>query len=669
ASTGNGKGSVWWGNNRGVKYDIAIHGDSVSLDDVNWVYPTLPRAGGGTLDLSIKNDPKDAHIINYTLSKMDVRTTKSRLVGDMSFGTGAPLLLVRNVDLRADPVDFDLIRTLNGKPFKQDWQGQLVGTVKGRGGPLTHFVVDDAQGVFHDAHVQGAVSRFAAKGELDILLPAYTAFHGFDVDVGSLDLRTVEYLFPMFPPLGGFISGTATLDSTWLDVRFSNANLVHQDGQGEPSRFTGSGRVNLSEELVSYDVALEAQPVSMTMLSRSYPWLPLRGLFNGPVRAKGSAPDLEVTASLQGTSGSLSFDGRVDIDSIGGEGYHGRGQFNAVQLRSMLERPKVPDGLLSGHYEIDVAGVTPSYSQLHGSATVGIQRTVFDSIRIGASSAHLRFADGRMIVDSLIVPTTAGTLDATGALGLPAGRPDSLRLSLVVDSLGGLRRFISNPDTTRLGLAATPLDSLSSGTLSLNGWATGTLDSLNVRGNLRGTEIYFNKDRGQGLAATFDLHDVLRSFAGKITVGIDTVMLAGVALDSIGLSLQIDDSSHARFVAGALSHNGPTVSTAGTLSSVTGLKSMLAGATKTIVFDSLGFGIGESNWRLASPARFTTDSTRTTLDSLLLRNGDSAFIAVSANVPNAGAAVARLNASRIPLRDVGTLAQLHDTLTGFADFT
>ncbi|MEP6493181.1 MAG: translocation/assembly module TamB domain-containing protein [bacterium] len=666
-STGRGSGKVWWGDH--VSYDIAIHGDSVSLDDVNWVYPTLPRTGGGTLDLLIKNDPKNPQVINFILAKMDVRSTKSHLTGDMSFGTGAPLLLVRNVDLRADPVDFDLLRTLAGAPFKQDWQGQLVGTVKARGGPLTNFVIDDANGVFHDAHVQGAVSRFSAKGELDILKPAYTVFHGFDVDVASLDLRTVEFLFPNFPPLGGFMSGTATLDSSWLDVRFANANLVHQDGPGEPSRFTGSGRVNLAEELVSYDVALEAQPVSMTMLSRSYAWIPLRGLFNGPIRAKGAAPDLEVSASLQGTSGTLTFDGRVDIDTVGGEGYHGRGQFSAIQLGAMLEKPKIPEGLLSGHYEVDVTGVTPSYSVVQGSASIGIQRTMFDSIRVGASDAHVRFAGGRMIVDSLSIPTTAGRLEASGALGLPAGTPDSLRLSFAVDSLGGLRRFIPNPDTTRLGAALTPPDSLSSGVLTLAGWLTGTFDSLNVRGKLRGTDIYFNRARGQALEASFDLRDVSRSFAGTLKVGIDTAVLAGIALDSLGLTLQIADSSHARFTAGVLSQNGPTAATTGTLSSTTGLKSMLAGATKTIVFDSLGLGIGDHKWQLASPARFTMDSARTTLDSLLLRNSDSAFIAVTADVPNVGPVVARLHASRIPLRDVGTLAQLRDTLTGMGDLT
>src|SRR5579884_1417652 len=174
ASTGHTSrtGKVWWGSDLPVRYDIAIRGDSVSLDDVNWVYPTLPRTGGGTLDLAIKNesytDPKAMRVVDFRLQKMDVKSTSSHLTGDMWFGVGAPVLLVRNVDLHADPVTFDLLRTINGKPFPEDWRGDITGTVKARGGPLTHFFVDDARARFADAHVRGAVSSGHGRGELDI---------------------------------------------------------------------------------------------------------------------------------------------------------------------------------------------------------------------------------------------------------------------------------------------------------------------------------------------------------------------------------------------------------------------------------------------------------------------------------------------------------------------
>src|SRR6185437_226571 len=100
ASTGHTPriGKVWWGSDLPVRYDIAIRGDSVSLNDVNWVYPTLPRTGGGSVNLAIKNDPKNLQVVDFKLQKMDMHSTKSHLTGDMSFGIGEPVLLVRGVD-------------------------------------------------------------------------------------------------------------------------------------------------------------------------------------------------------------------------------------------------------------------------------------------------------------------------------------------------------------------------------------------------------------------------------------------------------------------------------------------------------------------------------------------------------------------------------------------
>src|SRR5581483_1336896 len=217
--------------------------------------------------------------------------------------------------------------------------------------------------------------------------------------VASLDLRTIEYLFPSFPRLGGFVSGTATLDSSWLDVRFSSAHLVHQDGPGEPSRVSGSGRVTYGEPFMMYDLTLDAQPLSLTMLARSpgFTMLPVRGLMNGPIRAVRTSADLQLTTSLQGANGAFSFDGRVDVDSVGGYGAHGRGQFGSLNLVGLLEKPTLPTGVISGHYDVDVAGATAA--SLHGTASVDIERTLLDSMRVYPSHARVRFADGQMKVD------------------------------------------------------------------------------------------------------------------------------------------------------------------------------------------------------------------------------------------------------------------------------
>jgi translocation and assembly module TamB len=660
ASTGHGKGKVWWGSDLPVRYDIAIRGDSVSLNDVNWVYPTLPRTGGGTLDVAIKNDAKNLQVVDFRLQNMDVRSTKSHLLGDMWFGTGAPLLLVRNVNLRAEPVDFDLLRTLAGKPFPYDWQGQLTGTVKARGGPLTHFYIDDARGTFDDAHVPGAVSRFSGTGELDILNPALTAFHAFDVNVGSLDLRTPRFLFPGFPPLGGFIAGTATLDSSYLDVRFSHADLTHQDGPGEPSHITGSGRVTDADKFLVYDVNLNAEPLSLSMMARSYPMLPPHlGLWSGPIAASGSSPDLTLKLALQSPNGALSYDGRVDIDSVGGMGGTGHGQFSTLNLAGLFETPR-PAGTISGHYDVDVSGETAA--TLTGTASVSLERTMLDSVRFHPSHAAVHFAGGQMKIDSLRMHTDAATIVATGGLGLPKGTSDSLNFRISIDSLGGLRHFISHPDTALLGAANTLPDSLA-GALTVSGYAVGTMDALRVAGNLKANDIYFKTERIASGDATFALTNALSAPAGPITMQLDTVVVAGVVLDRIGGSVTISDASHASFAFDAVSHNGPTAAATGSWSADPATR------TQSLTLDSLDFNIIDDRWRLANHPRLLLDSTGLQLDSLLLRNKDSAVVAMSGRVPNDSAAFAHLAASGLPLPDFGALAQLPDTIHGFAGLT
>ncbi|HEY4216380.1 MAG TPA: translocation/assembly module TamB domain-containing protein [Gemmatimonadaceae bacterium] len=658
ASTGHGKGRIWWGSNLPMRYDIAIHGDSVSLDDVNWVYPTLPRTGGGALDLLIKNDPdpKKMQIVDFQLVNMDVHSTKSHVTGDMTFGTGAPLLLVQNVNLRADPVDFDLLRTLAGKPFPEDWQGKLTGTVKARGGPLTNFYVDDARGEFDDAHVRGAVSRFSGHGELDILDPAFTEFHHFYANVPALDLRTIEYLFPAFPRLGGFVSGTATLDSSWLDVRFSDARLAHQDGPGDPSVVTGSGRVTDAGQFMVYDLELDAQPLSWTMLARSYPFLPLRGLMSGPIRVKGSSPDLEVSTSLQGVAGALSYDGRVDADSIGGYGAHGRGQFSALSVGQLLEKSNVPAGLLSGHYDVDLTGADAA--TLAGAADVAIERTIIDSLRVYPSEAYVRFADGRMLVDSLTARTAAFTVAANGGIGLPKGQPDSLHFAVTIDSLGGFRSYISHPDTTLLGRAGTPPDSLS-GAITLNGVMAGTFDSLDLRARAAASNLYKNAESAGEVNGTFNVHDLLGTRSGDAQIHVDSAVIAGVALDTVGGTFRFADGQHALFNVSALSRNGPTASAAGSWTSALG--------AQTVVLDSLGFKIDDDDWRLAQTVHLARDSVGVRLDSLVLRNRDTAVVVLAADFPDTGSVSARVRASRVALSEFSSLAQFRDSITGVAD--
>ncbi|HJU72287.1 MAG TPA: hypothetical protein VJ717_00965, partial [Gemmatimonadaceae bacterium] len=370
-SRGSGRGKVSWGGELPPRYDLRIIGDHVALADINWVYPTLPKTGGGNVRLHITNE-SDPEVMEYRLTRMDVRSGSSRLRGNMTFAVGGPVLEVTSLDLDADPVDFALLEQLAGEPFPYPWRGTLYGTVKGRGGPLTNFLVDDAQIEFRDANVPGAITRGSARGGLNIYEPGLTVFKGLDVQLAQLDLRTLQFLDPGFPKLNGLVSGKARLDSSWLDVRFSDADLTHRDGDSPPSQVRGNGRVTVGEDFLTYDLALTADSLSFTTLAKSYPSIKLRGQFAGPLRINGTLADLGVSTTLRGAAGTLGVDGTLD-GSPPGYAFSGVVDLGAVDLRVLLDTTAVPHTSLSGRLTAEVRGDT-TLASLTGRVVLEFER-------------------------------------------------------------------------------------------------------------------------------------------------------------------------------------------------------------------------------------------------------------------------------------------------------
>ena len=531
-SRGRARGMVHWKQKGPVRYDVQVAGDTVSLADIAWVYPTLPRDGGGRMLLHIVNDERDPRVIDYRITSMNVRAAKSHLVGDWTFSVGGPILVVKDVDLRAEPVDFDLFRTLAGGPFPVDWQGTLTGTVRGRGGRLDRFMVDHANIAFRDKHVPGAVTRATASGGIDIRDPAFTRFLGLSLDVETLDLRTPQFLFPEFPRLRGTVSGTAVLDSSWLDVRFREADLRVRDPEAGESHFTGSGRVTFGEEYMNFDVDLFAQPIDFTQFARTYPAIPFRGPHTGPLRAQGTLADLVLAATMRGDAGMMSVDGRFDMVA---PTFTARmsGQVEDLDARALLARDEVLASRITGRYRADLSG--DSLANLDGTMAVDLDRSTVGGVRVFPSTAVLAFDRGRVRVDTLRVETTAATLTAAGTLSLGPATHDSLRYTIVVDSLGGLRPWLpagraerelqtvasdhtSNGDGPSRDAAVTVYSDSLAGRIEVNGILTGARDSLATTGNIEARNVLVAGDRARSIHGSFALAGLPRTPSGLLTV-------------------------------------------------------------------------------------------------------------------------------------------------------
>ena len=610
ASTGKAHGSVVWGSDLPVRYYLHVTGDSVALRDVAWVYPTLPTTGGGKLELDIRSE-RNPHILDYVLTNMDVRTTGSRLLGKMTFAVGDPILAVRNLDLQAVPVDFDLLRTLNGKEFPYDWQGKITGTVKAAGGPLNHFLVDESSLAFADAHVPGAVTRASGEGELDILYPALTAFHDFHVDVGTLDLRTLQYLNPLFPKIRGTVSGTAALDSSWLDVRFRNADLYHHDGSQPVSHVTGDGRVTWGDKYLIYDLALQAQPLSFTALAHSYPLLPLRGSYAGPVQVKGASPSLLVNTTLTGAAGTFGFNGLVDADPVE-YAARGRAASSALDLRTLLDRNALPHTQLTGQYDLDLRG--ESLQTLAGSAIASLEQSTVAGFRVDPSAAQLHFANGVATVDTLALNATGLKAHASGTFGLGGAHTGVLKFSAVMDSLSRLRALMpSLADNSAL-------DSLR-GSAELTGELSGSIETLALNGIVRASDVRLGSRSVESVRGSILLADLTKDVHGSLILGADTVGLGPVGFNSIRASIALASPTSGHFSASMLSERGVQTDLVGNLTRTRD--------TTIVRLDSAAVLVDSANrYRLQYPTRVQFSHGFLALDSLLLQHSSKAKLVV-----------------------------------------
>ena len=577
----------------------------------------------------------------------------------MTFVVGGPVLGVTDVDLRAAPVNFDLVRTLAGEPLPVDWQGDLVGHIRGPGGPLTNFAVSESDITFRDAHVRGAVSRLSGRGELDILDPELTAFHGFNVAVESLDLRSIQYLYPSFPRLGGTIAGFATLDSSWLDVRFSNADVTHRDGPGDPTRMTGSGRVTYGEKFLTYDVTLNAQPLSLTMLSRSYP-LGLQGVMSGPVTAKGTTEDLQLTMQLEGPAGRFSYSGKVDADPLS-VAARGTGRVEGLHLTQLVAQSSAPAGWFTGNYQLDVRGDTNDLATLQGNASVQLERSEVDGVRIFPSRLRARFGEGRIYVDTLRVESVAATLTARGALGLKSSTGDSVQYQITVDSLGGLRRYVSRFTSSWTPTDGAIADSLS-GSLVVVGAARGSLSDVEVGGRVTGSNVFIRREAGREISGSFTLGNLRTTPSGTLHLRFDDLHVGPIALDTLGASLRFESGRTGTFSFGALAANGVKLAAAGDLAK--------SDTSTSLLFRDLALLTDSSSWTLRGPAGLRLQSAGgIAIDSLVIANRRGGRIELSGFVPDTGKGRIILRADSVSLHDVGQVAQMDRAFSGWANVT
>ncbi len=469
-------------------------------------------------------------LLDFALSKMDVRSERSHLTGKMTFTIGTDTLIVKDVQLAASPVNFDLLRTLNGKPFPYNWQGDITGTVQAAGGNLARFKVDDAALTFADANVPGAITRATGHGEINIFDPAFTAFNEFYVNIGTLDLRTLQFLNKNFPRLNGTVAGTAVLDSSWLDIRFHDAQLTHSDGPGPQSVATGSGRVTWGDLYLTYDLNLQMQPLAFETLRRSYPAIPLHASMSGPLVVKGQSPNLDVQTTLSGAGGTLSYAGQIDADPPS-YGVRGTGSVTGADLRTLLANSSLPHTEMNGSYAVDLAG--DSLGDASGSASLTLAQSNVANEVIQPSYAAVHFGGGVVTIDTMSVAADGARATASGTVALTDQHAGALAYHLTIASVPELAGL--------LGVTAPDVKA----TLRADGTVTGTPDALATTGSVTAGSITAGPLAAAALSGRYALSDLGGKPSGTATASLDTVAVGPVTVRSASVALRIANPNEA----------------------------------------------------------------------------------------------------------------------------
>jgi translocation and assembly module TamB len=648
-----GRAKAVWGSRLPMRYDVALQGDTVAFADLAWIHPTVPHAGGGATRLTIRNDPRALSVIEYALTGMDARALRSRLRGRMTYAVGGPVLAVNDVDLELRPAHTDFLRWLNGEPFPYDWRGELTGRVAGRGGPITDWQLDEARLTYDDAHVPGARTVGAARGRVNLFTPAEAILKGMDVTIAQLDLRTPRFVNPNFAEVNGLVRGTLRLDSLWYDAWFSRADLEHVDGPGQPSRFTGGGRYTLVPEGVIVDVDLQAAPLNYTMLSRSYPTLPLRGQAVGRIQAKGIGDDLAVQATLAGEGGEITFTGRADATDPR-VAARGDWRLRGGNLQALFGDNRYPTSNLNMAGRADIAWefIPDAVGTVDG---VVDRFSTVNAARLFGGQFRLTFDSGHVRVDTAAVESSALRLAARGGLGLVRGRPDTLSAVVDVDSLGGWRPWVTPMDSGSAALVApsAPLSGVATVRLQL----AGTVDTLDPQGVALAAQgaladVMVAGVRAARAAVTVDVRDALRGATGAFAATADSAAVGGVPVTAMAVQATLQGGLADRFTASLRTANEARLALAGGVAR--------QGEATLVRLDSLAVrvdsgGAPPRGLSLAAPALLALTNGGAALDSLVLVHTDTGRLTVRGALAADSTVSARVAIDRLPLGDLGRL--------------
>jgi translocation and assembly module TamB len=442
--------------------DFRIRFDPLQLDLARPYAPDVPP--GATLAGPVRLHgvlERDLHV-DADLAMDDPASGLSRVAasGGIAMRDG---IAFRNMDLRFDPLQLDLVR---GFDPEFPLGGVLTGTARVNGSPDVRL--DLAANLEHIEHGE----RSAIAGQASVGMTGSRPIRA-DLTLDPLSLRTVGRFAP-----GAGLRGTARGDiqaqGTFDDVRFA-ADLSFDHG----GALQTEGRLIL-DELLTYDVSLALQDLDIDAITTQ---APTTTAFTGTAHAEGRGTDPEtMRASLRADfTGVEAGDARADVIRINAD---------------------IADGL--AHVQEAVIRLATAEATIDGSFGLAEHRSGTLNYQVTVDSLHL-YAPFVPAADTGIVEPRP----AVREIALEEARERARRA--VQDAHVEFLATGYYPEVTievdTLAIVGVPADTLG-GRLDASGTITGNIARFDATGEVEVEELLYAGNYVEQGRATFDLQNV-----------------------------------------------------------------------------------------------------------------------------------------------------------------
>jgi hypothetical protein len=217
-------------------------------------------------------------------------------------------------------------------------------------------------------------------------------------------------------PIGGTITGTATVNGSTTSRIMARAQLVHRD-RGHTSRLDARAAYEGgARRWVDADIRVE--PLALATAGRFAPALRLHGSVAGRVQVVGTLDSLRVLGDLHlPDGGALRARGWADVESTE-KRYDLTTALDVFNLRSVTELG--PRTALSAVAAARGVGTDPATMRTVIAADVS--HSAVDSVPFDSLSLRVAIANGLATLDTLALTSPIGSAAASGHFGLAEGQ-------------------------------------------------------------------------------------------------------------------------------------------------------------------------------------------------------------------------------------------------------